>query len=50
MTNSQAIGYMILAAQTLGLDEKQIRQLEQGMKYQMDSKTEETAEKAYQEF
>lgn len=50
MTNSQAMGYMILAAQTLGLDEKQIRQLEQAMKYQLESKTTETAEDAYQKF
>jgi len=50
MTNSQAIGYMILAARTLDLDREVIKQLEAEMKYQMDMKTEQEAESVYNSF
>lgn len=50
MTNNQAIGYMILAAKAMGMIEYDIKHLEAGMKYQMDEKTEEQAEKVYKEF
>ncbi len=50
MNNGAAIGYAIKAAKELGLSDKQIRYLECEMKHQMDIRTEEQAEKAYQEF
>ena len=50
MTNEAAIGYMILAAKDLDLNKEIIRQLEQNMKYFMDRKTEEEAEKVYTNF
>lgn len=50
MTNNQAIGYMILAAKDMGMNEDEIKQLEAGMKYQMDRKTEEQAERVYNNF
>lgn len=50
MNNSAAIGYAIMAAKNLDLDKDTIKQLESEMKYCMDMKTEEQAEKVYQRF
>jgi len=50
MTNSEAIGYMILAAKALKLEKDLIKQLEAEMKYQMDMKTEQEAEMTYKTF
>ena len=50
MNNSAAIGYAIMAAKNLDLDKDTIKQLESEMKYCMDMKDEEQAEKVYQEF
>jgi hypothetical protein len=50
MTNSEAMGYMILAGKALEFDLKIIKQLEAEMKYQMDMKGEEQARKAYERF
>lgn len=50
MTNGAAIGYMILAAKSLKLDHEIIKELEAEMKDQMDFKSEEQAQKAYQSF
>jgi hypothetical protein len=50
MNNGAAIGYMILAAKTLRIPEKQIRDIELEMTYKMDERTEDEAEKEYQNF
>lgn len=50
MTNKAAIGYMILAAKVLKMDDYDIRQLENEMISQMDENTEEEAEKEYKNF
>lgn len=50
MNNSAAIGYMIMAAKSLGLDKKTINQLEASMKYHMDMRTEDEASRVYEEF
>ena len=50
MNNSAAIGYMILAAKQLNLDNKIIRKLEETMYRKMDVVTEEEAEKVYRNF
>ncbi len=50
MTNETAIGYMILAARSLGIDQKMINDLEEEMAEMMDLKTESEAEKAYKNF
>lgn len=50
MNNGAATGYMIIAAKWMGLDDKTIRALEENMYYAMDAKTEEEAEKVYQNF
>lgn len=50
MTNGAAIGYMILAAKAMGLDEDTIKRIEAGMTYQMDMKTEDEAEGVYQKY
>lgn len=50
MTNGAAIGYMIMAGKSMGLDEDTIKTLEAQMKYKMDMRTEEEAEKVYQSF
>jgi DUF438 domain-containing protein len=50
MNNSAAIGYVIMAAKNLDMDKETIKQLESEMKYCMDMKDEEQAEKVYQEF
>ena len=47
MSNDAAIGYMILAAQKLGMDPEQIRKLDSMMYAMMDMKTEDEAEEAY---
>ena len=48
MNNSAAIGYMILAAQQMGLDKETIRKLESAMNDVMDLFSEDDAEEAYQ--
>lgn len=45
MTNTAAIGYMIIAARELKLDEKTIRDLASKMIRAMDTYSEEEAEK-----
>lgn len=50
MTNSAAIGYMILAAKALNLDKDTIKKLERKMYEIMEFKTEEEAEEVYQNF
>ena len=50
MTNSEAIGYMILAGKALEINPKIIKQFEAEMKYQMDMKGEDQAQKAYESF
>jgi predicted solute-binding protein len=47
MTNAAAIGYMILAAKKMGMDEEKIKELATRMYYRMDEHTEEEAEEAY---
>ena len=47
MTNEAAIGYMILAARSLGLDQEMINGLEEEMAEMMDLKTEEEAKRTY---
>jgi len=47
MTNSAAIGYMILAAKRLEIDFQTIKQLQFEMYEQMDEHTEKEAEDAY---
>ncbi|WP_179232952.1 hypothetical protein [Paenibacillus rigui] len=47
MTNGAAIGYMMLAAKSCGLDEKKIKELERDMYLEMDMTTEEEAEEYY---
>jgi hypothetical protein len=48
MTNSEAIGYMILAGKALEVNPKIIKQFEAEIKYQMDMKGEDQAQKAYE--
>ena len=50
MTNGAAIGYMIMAAQALGIDRGTIRDMEHMMHEKMDFYDEEQAERAYQSF
>ena len=50
MNNGAAMGYMIMAAKSMGLDEDTIKTLEAGMNYKMDMHTEEEAEKTYRNF
>jgi hypothetical protein len=50
MSNGAAIGYMIMAAKSLGIAIDDIKALEANMKYKMDMKTEEEAERVYREF
>jgi hypothetical protein len=50
MTNSEAIGYMILAGKALEINPKIIKRFEAEMKYQMDMKGEEQAQKTYDSF
>jgi hypothetical protein len=47
MTNSAAIGYMILAARRIHLTAQQEEKLENAMRAEMDFNTEEEAEDAY---
>ena len=47
MTNAAAIGYAILAAKRLGLDEVTIKKLDRAMYQEMDVTHEKTAEEAY---
>lgn len=47
MTNEACLGYAILAAKYIGLPEKTIKFLEEGMKTEMDFTTEEEEERAY---
>jgi len=47
MNNAAAIGYMILAARRLGLDEESIRFLTDAMTAAMDEFTEYEAEREY---
>lgn len=49
MTNSQAIGYAILALKELGASRDFIERVEAEMKRQMSLKTEVDAEKAFME-
>lgn len=49
MNNFQAIGYAILALKKLGAGEEFIERFEAEMKYQMDTNSEEFAEKTYKE-
>jgi Holliday junction resolvasome RuvABC DNA-binding subunit len=50
VNNATAIGYAILALKELGYTEKQIKDIEAEMKYQMDMTTEERAEQEYNRF
>jgi len=50
MNNSATIGYMILAARKVGLQEKEIKAIEREMQLQMDCKTEGEAEVSYRNF
>lgn len=43
MTNSEAIGYMLLAAKEVGLDKETTRKLYGSMYWQFDMKTEDEA-------
>ena len=47
MTNAAAIGYALMAADAMGLDEDQLRKLEFTMMRLMDRHTEAEAEKVY---
>jgi len=47
MNNQAAIGYMIIAARHLEIDEAKIKELEHEMKFAMDEYSEEEAEEAY---
>lgn len=47
MTNSAAIGYMILAMMTLGYDVEAIKEMEDMMTYHIDMKTEVQAVNIY---
>lgn len=47
MTNSAAIGYMILAAKRCGLSKDAIRKLERTMYLELDFTTEDEAEEVY---
>ncbi|WP_165867283.1 hypothetical protein [Paenibacillus pinisoli] len=48
MTNSAAIGYMIIAARDAGLDKKTIKYIEMAMYTAMDEITEGEAEHVHQ--
>lgn len=50
MTNDQAIGYMILSAQEMGLDKEVIRELESNMKAFMEDVDQEEIQKVYNNF
>ena len=50
MNNPATIGYMILAAKKVGLQEKEIKAIEREMQLQMDCKTEGEAEVSYRNF
>lgn len=50
MNNGEAIGYMILAAKALGLDDKTIKKMERELIDQMDMKSEKQAHTAYCNF
>lgn len=50
MTNSEAIGYAIMALKALGYTEEQIRKVEGKMLYTMDMHCEEEAGEAYRKF
>lgn len=50
MNNSAAIGYMILAAKDIELDDETIQKLEQNMRYFMEWTTEEKAAETYTNF
>lgn len=50
MTNSEAIGYAIMALKRLGYNEEQIRKIEGKMLYMMDMYSEEEAEDFYRKF
>ena len=49
-TREQAIGYLIIAARMLGLNEKEIKDLVYKMEDEMDAWTKETAEQTYDKF
>jgi hypothetical protein len=49
MNNATAIGYMILAAQAVGVDKDIIDRIAREMYSEMDFVTEEDAEKVYQQ-
>lgn len=50
MNNNAALGYMIAAAQEIGLSKKQIEALENEMRGSFDVMDEETAEQVYKDF
>lgn len=50
MTNSAALGYMIMAAKVLKLPKELIQQLEQEMQVMFDLELEEDAEQVYKSF
>jgi hypothetical protein len=50
LTDNEAIGYMILAGKALRIDPRIIKKFEVEMKYQMNMKVEEKAQKAYKTF
>ena len=50
MTNKAAIGYMMLAAKALGLDENIIKDLDYTMQAAMDQYTESQAENVFIKF
>lgn len=50
ITNSAAIGYMIMAATEIGIDKETILQIEANMKYFIDLKTYKQAIETYNNF
>lgn len=50
MNNSAAIGYAIMAMESLKIDEKIIEKVARRMYYEMDMADEETAEDVYTNF
>jgi len=50
LTNSAAIGYMILAAQEAGLDKETVLEIEANMRYFMDFTTHKAAAETYKSF
>lgn len=50
MNNNAALGYMIAAAQEVGLSREMIEKLEDEMRFSFDGMDEEEAERVYKDF